>query len=75
MPNKNAQFTYSPEDSGLTFAWGGGAYIDVFADGAEAAGETINVWDYEKDVPNIDRTLAAFQAECDEWLKSQAEDA
>jgi len=52
MPNRDAQFTYTPEE-------------------AEYPGDTINVWDYEKDVPTIERTLDAFQAECDEWLKNQ----
>lgn len=72
MTNHNAQFTYSPEAAEyLTFTWGGGAYIDVHPEGSEYPTDTINVWDYEKDVPTIERTLDAFQAECDEWLKNQ----
>lgn len=72
MANRDAQFTYTPEEAEyLTFTWGGGAYIDVYAGEAEYPSETINVWDYEKDVPTIERTLDAFRAECDEWLKNQ----
>ncbi|MGN6128517.1 MAG: hypothetical protein ACTHON_18315 [Humibacter sp.] len=72
MPGKNALFTYTPEAAEfLTFAWEGGAYIDVWPEGSERPTDTINVWDYEKDVPTIARTPEAFRAECDEWLASQ----
>lgn len=70
--SNTAKFTYTPEAAEyLTFTWGGGAYIDVYPEGSEYPTDTINVWDYEKDVPTIERTLDAFRAECDEWLKNQ----
>lgn len=72
MPNRDAKYTYTPaEHDYLTFAWEGGNYIDVFAGDAEYPGDTINVWDYEKDVPTIERSVDAFRAECDQWIKDQ----
>lgn len=39
-----------------------------YSAGEFVAGEVINVWDYAKDEPTIDRSLSAFQERCDEWL-------
>lgn len=56
----------------VAFTWGGGAYIHVaYYDGNDYRADVadpINVWDYEADRPRIPLTLAAFQAECDEWI-------
>lgn len=48
---------------GLTFAWSGGAYIDVDAI------DCIGVWDYATDKPTISRTLDAFEARCVEYAR------
>lgn len=42
--------------------------------GEFVAGDVINVWDYAKDEPRIDRSLSAFQECCDEWLESRDEE-
>jgi hypothetical protein len=57
-----ACMTYADEASGVRFVWHGGAYIDV--DGMDC----INVWNYERDVPTIPRTLEAFEARCRDWI-------
>jgi hypothetical protein len=64
------------------FRWHGGAYIDVggvySVDGQPGihgddfhAYDVINVWDYATDTPRIERTLAAFQERCDEYMAEQ----
>lgn len=76
----SSQFTYTDENSGTTFQWHGGEYIDVghFAspvDGGEfVAVDCINVWDHADDKPRIERTLSAFKQECDAWLYGDEED-
>ncbi len=66
---------------GITFVWHGGNYIDLYWEdayrlrGEDAAPFTAdNVWDYGKDAPTIERTQAAFEAECAEWLANNRED-
>ena len=72
MPLRNAKFTYTPEEHDyLLFAWEGGAYIDVYVGDEESPREAINVWDYENDIPTIERTPEALRAECDEWIEDQ----
>lgn len=68
----NARFHYT-NDAGVEFVWHGGEYIDVGAtvDGEFQANDCINVWNHAEDVPEIPRTLGAFEAECDRWLREQ----
>jgi hypothetical protein len=52
----------------LKFVWYGGAYIDIcWADSGDSF-DVINVWDYAKDEPTIERTRAAMAAAVDEWI-------
>ncbi len=64
-----AVFAYTDEDTGLHFTWRGGSYIDVYADGSCV--DCIGVWDHEHDTPTIARTLAAFEAECRDYLADE----
>jgi hypothetical protein len=52
------QFTYATR--GLRFEWGGGNYIDIFVGDDTKAIDCYNVWDYEKDVPTIERSIAGL---------------
>lgn len=72
----SAHFTYTDEDTEITFVWHGGAYIDVGHGHGEdfQAVECINVWDYATDEPTISRTLDAFERECREWLAPKCDE-
>jgi hypothetical protein len=65
----SAHFTYTPDNAEwLTFIWNGGPYIDVVANTTHETLNCINVWDYEKDKPNIPVSLDDFREECDQWV-------
>lgn len=66
-----AAYTYKHEDYGLTFAWEGGPYIDVWPAGSDYPTDTINVWDYATDAPTIDETQKDFEAACEDWLNDE----
>ena len=81
--NTSARMTYQRDEGSPVFSWHGGAYIDIgYFDSTQPPGvdgdtfhayDVINVWDYKNDEPRIERTLAAFQAACDEWLDENEE--
>lgn len=53
----------------LGFEWHGGAYIGVCQGESYAHPvEVINVWDYAKNAPRIDRTREAFNNKVDDWV-------
>ena len=68
-------------ESGISFRWRGGEYIDVGAvqdqgpsgiDGDDFhAYDVINVWDYEKGEPRIARTLDAFTQAVEDYIAEQ----
>ena len=60
---------FTTRAQGLSFAWEGGAYIDVIYKGN--AFEVINVWDYETDAPTIPRTQRGFQHAVRDWLDTE----
>ena len=79
-----AVIRYNDEDSGLTFRWHGGAYIDVGTKGDDGdfyADDVINVWDDEAEVSTFEKNvwkavprrpfraiLEAFEERCREYL-------
>src|SRR4051794_37874558 len=73
----SAQMVYVHEETGTRFVWHGGEYIDVGyndEDGEFQAVEVINVWNHAADQPRIPRTLAAFEAACDEFLAPKCDE-
>ena len=64
-----AKMVYSTDE--FRFEWHGGAYIELFFVGSTSALDAVNVWDYEKDEPRIERTLTAFQEFIEGYLKEQ----
>lgn len=62
-----ASMTYTDETTGLTFAWSGGAYIDVTPPGYDAPTDCVNVYDYAAGQPTI-ATLSEFETTCVEWI-------
>ena len=74
-----AVIAYHDEDSGLSFVWHGGAYIDVCV--GDEAYEVINVWNDEDDISDLEAeasengprrpfraVLESFEARCRAWL-------
>ena len=69
------------DEAGTVARWHGGEYIDVGSvqtigeagiDGDDFhAYDVINVWDYAAGKPRIPRTLEAFQARCEEWMRER----
>ena len=53
---------------GLRFEWHGGAYIEIFEESATVPHGVMNVWDYEKDVPSIERSMRGFVNHVDDVL-------
>ena len=49
--------TYRYQRDGLLFSWTGGAYIEIYFEGNAIPYDVLNVWDYEKDVPKIERSM------------------
>ena len=66
-----AKMVYSTDE--FRFEWHGGAYIELFFVGSTSALDAVNVWDYEKDEPRIERTLQAFEQFIEGYLKEQQE--
>ncbi len=50
-----AMFEYKVGNT--TFKWEGGAYIEIFNNDETTPWNVFNVWDYEWDVPTIERSL------------------
>lgn len=67
-----AKMVYNTEN--FRFEWSGGAYIELFFVGSDSALDVVNVWDYEKDEPRIERTLPAFQNFIEGYIKQQEEE-
>lgn len=66
-----SRHAFSYRAGGLSFAWEGGPYIEIYANGHSVAFQVINVWDYGTDEPRIRRTGRAFEAEVKRWLSEQ----
>jgi hypothetical protein len=49
--------TYRYHRNGLIFSWTGGAYIEIYFEGKAMPYDVLNVWDYEKDEPKIERSM------------------
>ena len=49
--------TYRYHRDGLVFSWVGGAYIEIYFEGNAIPYDVLNVWDYEKDEPKIERSM------------------
>jgi hypothetical protein len=62
-----AKMVYETEN--FRFEWHGGAYIELFFTGSTSALDVVNVWDYEKDEPRIERTLTAFEEFIEGYIK------
>lgn len=60
--------TYIDPRSGITFEWSGGAYVDIYATGADAPFEVLNVYDYRAGRPAIPFTVEALSCAAQEWL-------
>lgn len=70
-----AQVAMIYSKDGLEFVWRGGAYIDIFVEGADGSAiDAYNVWDYEKDEPRIKRTLKAFSKYIETRLKEEQDE-
>ncbi len=67
-----AKMVYETED--FRFEWHGGAYVEMFFIGSTSALDAVNVWDYEKDAPRIERTLDAFQTFIEGYIKDAQEE-
>ena len=76
-----ACITYRDEDSGFTFDWHGGCYVDVIVNGE--AVDVINVWDDEGQMSVLEwntsgktrpfvNVLVAFEDCCRAWLTTDA---
>jgi hypothetical protein len=68
--------TYRYHRNGLMFSWVGGAYIEIYFEGRTIPYDVLNVWDYEKDEPKIERSMRGLvdfidaemaENEDDEW--------
>lgn len=66
MTKKSKSYKY--RKNGLVFSWWGGPYIEISQDGSEIPFDVYNVWDYEKDVPTIERSMLGLVAFIDERL-------
>lgn len=53
-----AMFEYKVGNT--TFKWEGGAYIEIFNNDETTPWNVFNVWDYEWDVPTIERSLESL---------------
>jgi hypothetical protein len=49
--------TYRYHRNGLIFSWTGGPYIEIYFEGNAMPYDVLNVWDYEKDEPKIERSM------------------
>lgn len=49
--------TFRYHRDGLIFSWSGGAYIEITLEGNAIPYDVYNVWDYEWDVPTIERSM------------------
>jgi hypothetical protein len=69
MMANRAPFTIHREVAGfdLVFRWWGGEYVEIAFAGDEHGFDVINVWDAEKDEPQIERTLTALRRAAIEW--------
>ena len=52
--------TYRYHRDGLMFSWTGGAYIEIYIEGNAIPYDVFNVWDYEWDVPKIERSMSGL---------------
>lgn len=61
---------YRHEDTGVTFVWYGGEYIDVgyMEDCEFIAEDCINVWDHANSRSRIAFHESAMAEHCDEWM-------
>lgn len=48
---------YRYHRDGLIFSWLGGAYIEIYFEGNAIPYDVLNVWNYEKDEPTIERSM------------------
>jgi uncharacterized protein (DUF427 family) len=66
--------TFRYHRNGLVFSWAGGAYIEIYLEGNAMPYDVYNVWDYEKDVPTIERSMAGLVAFIDEQFEIEEEE-
>lgn len=73
IESKGSMTTYKVENNGLgvSFVWGGGAYIDIMFRGVAVS--AWNVWDYADDLPTIARTEKALARYVAKRLKDKDE--
>lgn len=73
-----AKMIYSTD--GMRFEWSGGEYIELFFIDPDtdtfpkSAFDVINVWDYAKGEPRIEKTLDAFNEFIKQHIQEIAED-
>lgn len=60
------RYTYTTDE--FIFDWRGGAYVEIYSD-SPVPFDVINVWDYEKDQPRIERSARGLGEAVEEWLK------
>lgn len=75
---KQLRYTQEPKvlqyfRDGLRFTWHGGAYIEIFEESATVPHGVINVWDYELDVPKIERSMRCLVNHIDDIMDSEEE--
>ena len=63
--------TYRYHRDGLMFSWHGGAYIEIFEESATVPHGVINVWDYELDVPKIERSMRCLVNHIDDIMDAE----
>jgi hypothetical protein len=74
-----AKMVYEKHDD-LRFVWSGGEYIEIFSRDLDtdlfpkSAFDIINVWDYAKGEPRIEKNLDAFKEFVDQHLQEVMED-
>ena len=74
-----AKMVYNSTED-MRFVWSGGEYIEIFFRDldtdlfSKSAFDIINVWDYAKGEPRIEKNLDAFKEFIDEYTQEVMED-